>query len=395
MTQRRGHNEGTIFRREGKLRRDGTRGPTMYVSQLTFEGTDGRKHRKTLYGQTRKEVQDKLEEARLERRQGRLTPSARQTVSEYLDAWLQVVEHSVRYSAFVSYKQQVRRLKPYIGDVRLDHLKPAHVQQAYADLQGRGLSARSVQLAHVVLHNALKQAVQLDLIPRNPTELVKAPRPVRHEMKTLTAEQADHLFRHTEDDRWHTLWIVLCTTGLRLGEGLGLRWKDIDLAGRMLTVQRAVQRQTGKGLILVEPKTAMSRRSVHLTTIACDSLRIHRTTQLAQRLALGARWEDRDMVFASELGRPLDPSVVSRRFQVTLRSCGLQPVRLHDLRHTAATLMLREGVHPRIVQEMLGHVSISVTLDTYSHVLPTMHREAVSKLDDLFAVGGLSGRSRG
>jgi integrase len=204
-------------------------------------------------------------------------------------------------------------------------------------------------------------------------------------MRTLTAEQADILFEGTKGESLHTLWIVLCTTGLRLGEALGLKWVDVDLNTRCLVVCRALQRQTGKGLVFVEPKTAMSRRTVQLTDFACEALREHRVQQLEYRLTIGPAWRQNDMIFASHLGTPLDPSMVSHRFPKVLDSLNLPRIRVHDLRHTTASLMLREGVHPRVVQEMLGHSTISITLGTYSHVLPTMHREAADKLGELFA----------
>jgi integrase len=177
----------------------------------------------------------------------------------------------------------------------------------------------------------------------------------------------------------------MATTGLRIGEALGLGWDDVNTEARTLRVRRAIQRQTGKGLVFIEPKSAQSRRTIDLTQTAIEALHKHRTSQLESRLQLGVRWRNHDMVFCSQVGTPLDPMNTYHRFQKALQESGLPRMRQHDLRHTAATLMLSEGIHPRIVQEMMGHSSITLTLATYSHVMPTLQREAAEKLEAAFA----------
>jgi len=176
----------------------------------------------------------------------------------------------------------------------------------------------------------------------------------------------------------------LASTGMRIGEALGLTWEDVDLDERTLRVRRAIQRQKGKGLVMIEPKTAKGRRTVALTPTATRALRVHRSRQLEHRLRIGNMWEEHNLIFPSEVGRPLDPNNVYHRFQRTLLSIGLPKMRLHDLRHTAATLMMAEGIPPRVVQEMLGHANIRITLDTYSHVMPTMQHEAAEKMEEAF-----------
>lgn len=231
----------------------------------------------------------------------------------------------------------------------------------------------------------MRQAVKLGLIARDPTDAVTPPRRGRHELSVLSAEQAGQLFEITEGEPMHALWVTLASTGLRIGEALALRWSDVNLEDRTLTVQRAAQRQPGKGVVFIQPKTAAGRRTVNLTHTAADALRTHRTRQLELRLQLGSEWQDNDLVFCAELGTPLDGSNVYHRLQRDLDRAGLPRMRLHDLRHTAATLMLVEGVNPKVVQEMLGHANVTLTLATYSHVLPTLQRDATDRLDSAFS----------
>jgi integrase len=331
-------------------------------------------------------VQDRLKELARQREHGLLIASVDQLVGDFLARWLEdTVRNSVRPKTYDSYELNVRRLQPLIGSIRLISLSPAHVQSAYGALLRRGLSARSVHHAHAVLHRALKQAVLWDMIARNPTDAASRPRPVRTEMKTLSVDEVRRLFEASEDDRFHALWVILATTGVRLGEALGLRWEDVDLAGGRMMVKRALQRQRGKGLVFVEPKTGRSRRTIHLAQRAVSALGRQKRLQAEERLISGPEWQEHGLVFATDVGRPVEGGQVNWRFHKALKSAGLPDMRVHDLRHTAATILLTLGVHPKIVQEMLGHSTVTLTLDTYSHVAPALHAEAASQLDRLFA----------
>ena len=380
--RRRGNGEGTLYRRT-----DGRWGAT-----ITLE--DG--SRKTYYGRNRREVQDRLKEIARARDLGLLVASADQLTGEYLVRWLEdSVLHSVRPKTYDSYELNVRRLQPLIGSVRLGSLSPAHVQSAYGALLRRGLSARSVHHAHAVLHKALKQAVLWNLIPRNPTEAASRPRPAQTEMQTLNEDEVRRLFEASVEDPMHALWVLLATTGLRLGEALGLKWDDLDSQGGRLAVRRALQRQRGAGLVFVEPKTGKSRRTVHLAAGTIRVLSEHRQRQRRARLRNGTTWQEGNLVFCTESGLPLEGGQVSWRFHKALEAAGLPRIRVHDLRLTAATLLLTRGVHPKVVQEMLGHSTITLTLDTYSHVAPALHAEAAAEMEALFsesaswAAGGL------
>jgi len=369
--RRRGNGEGTLYRRS-----DGRWGATVTLD-------DG--GRKTYYGHSRMQVQDRLKELARQRDQGLLIASADQLTGDFLARWLEdTVRNSVRPKTYDSYELNVRRLQPLIGSVRLGSLSPAHVQGAYGALLRRGLSARSVHHAHAVLHRALKQAVLWNMIARNPTDAASRPRPVRTEMKTLSEDEVRRLFETTEDDRMHALWVLLVTTGLRLGEALGLRWDDLDPESGRLAVRRALQRQRGNGLVFVEPKTGKSRRTVHLAAGTLRVLSEHRQRQREARLLNGPAWQEGNLVFCTDIGRPLEGGQVSWRFHKALGLAGLPRIRLHDLRHTAATILLTRGVHPKVVQEMLGHSTVTLTLDVYSHVVPALHAEAAAQMDAVF-----------
>jgi integrase len=244
------------------------------------------------------------------------------------------------------------------------------------------LSPRTVQYVHVTLHSALKQAVMDGLIPRNPTEAVKPPQVRRKEMKPLTPEQVKVLLEAACGDRLEALYVLAVTTGLRQGELLGLRWEDVDLEAGTLQVRRTLV--TAKdGPQLTAPKTKGSRRTVRLTQSALNALRSHLKRQLGEIDRAGSLWREHGLMFASETGDPLDRRyITTHRFKPLLRRAGLPKIRFHDVRHTCVTLLLGRNVNPKIVSEMLGHASIAITLDTYSHVLPNMQSEAAKAIDD-------------
>ena len=341
--------------------------------------------RKTVYGATRAEVQTKLRQLLDARDRGVTVTSAERTVADYLDQWLEnTAKPSVRHATYLNYALNVRRLKEEIGWLRLSELGPAHVQRAYGNLLKSGLSAHSVIQAHVVLHRALREAVLWGLVLRNATDGVSRPRIERAEIRTLSQAQVKKLFESTKGDRLHALWVLLATTGLREGEALGLRWSDIDLKAGRLSVRRSLQRQKGRGMVFVEPKTNRSRRVVYLAAGTTEVLKNHRHDQAEERLQLGGRWKADDLVFTSIHGQPLQQGLVSWSLHQALEKAGLPRIRVHDLRHTAATHLLEKGVHPKVVQELLGHSTIMVTLDTYSHVAPALHAEVAERMQDLF-----------
>jgi integrase len=310
--------------------------------------------------------------------QGLPVSSRNQTLSEFLAAWLDVARHRVRPSTYDSYGLNVRRISGELGKVPLVRLSPVGIQDAYRRLSGQGLSDYSVLQVHRTLHRALDRAFHWGLIPRNPASLVLPPRPRKREMSALTSEQLIRLFESTLGERLHALWILLGTAGLRRGEALGLEWIDVDLDAGRVSVRQTLQRRRGAGFVLVAPKTPRSRRSVLLTELAMAALLEHRCRQVA-RFGSAPRF-----VFTNRIGGPMDGSRATIGLAKALLAAGLPRVRVHDLRHTTASVLLEVGIHPKVVQDLLGHSTIAVTLDTYSHVAPGLHREAVQRLDLLF-----------
>jgi len=306
------------------------------------------------------------------------------TVAQYLESWLQSASLSLRPKTQRQYEQIARQhIGPTIGELMLADLQPDHIQSLYSAKLEHGASPSTVRILHAVLHRALSRAVRWGLIDRNPTDAVDRPRLRRKEMKTLTAEQVRCLLAAARASRLETVLCLAVTTGLRQGELLGLRWSDLDWRTGHLRVQRQVQRIGGQGLVFGEPKSASGRRVVVLGPAMIGRLRTYQERQALEKIVAGGRWQENGLVFPSTIGTPMEARNLVRSFKALLKEAGLPEIRFHDLRHTAATLMLQEGVHPKIVQERLGHSQISLTLDIYSHVLPTMQEEAARKLDSL------------
>jgi len=369
MAKRRGNKEGTIYQRK-----DG-----RWCAQVSLDG-----RRLTHYAKTQRECREWLRDIQAQIEEGLTIDGARASLGEYLEQWLEVTKQSLRPKTWKQYSQIARQhILPGLGNIRLRDLRPDHVQSLYAAKQKAGTSASTVRLIHAVLHKALAQALKWGLVTRNVSDAVNKPKPRREEMKVLDADQARALLKAAEGERLEALYHVAVTTGLRQGELLGLRWSDLDWDAGRLQVQRQLQRISGQGLVFNEPKSSAGRRLVKLGPTVLEKLREHHQRQEQERLFAGDRWHEHDLIFPSTIGTPLEPRNLLRDFKGLLQSAGLPEIRFHDLRHTAATLMLQKDVHPKVVQERLGHSSITLTLDTYSHVLPSMQEDAADKLDAL------------
>jgi len=339
--------------------------------------------RKYFYAKTKREAQEKLEEARLRQRQGHDLGLPRQTVADYLDDWLKTKRSTIRASTYDNYSANVERLREHIGAMKLDALRASHIDDCYRVLSEQGLKAHSVAQTHRVLRTAMRHAVKSDRLLKSPTLAASPPRAQRREMKTLSPEQVQQLFESTQTHRLHALWVLLATTGLRVGEAGALIWEDIDPEAGRLSVRNTLTRRKGHGLEVGPAKTDRSRRTVRLTSSTVAALRHHRDRQNFERQNAAELWTDLGLVFCTEIGAVLDTSTVHRNLQKCLSAAGLPKVRTHDLRHTAATLQLSMGTHPKVVQEMLGHSSIAVTMDIYSHVMPGMQEQAAERMEAL------------
>ncbi len=373
---KRGNGEGSITRlKDGR-----------YQARYTVHTATGAK-RRAVYGKTRKEAAEKLATALADQSRGIVVDDKKLTVGEYLDSWLSdAVRGTVRESTFSRDKYLVtNHIQPTLGRVKLKSLNALHVQCLYRDRLDSGLSGSTVQKVHHVLHKALSQAVRWDLIARNPADAVKAPTATPKEMHPLSAEQTRHLLETAGGDRLEALYVVAIHTGMRRGELLGLKWEDMDLDSPNATVRvrRTITRK-GKGgsYTFGEPK-AKSRRTIRLTHRAVEVLSSHRARQAQEKLKAGSLYQDQGLVFAGERGGLINPSNLrNRSFKPLLERAGLPQITFHDLRHTCASLLFQRNVHPKFVQELLGHASVAITLDTYSHMLPGMGGEAADAMAD-------------
>jgi integrase len=369
---RRGHGEGSIYRRK-----DG-----RYAAAITLEN----RKRKTFYGKTRREVQEKLNAALHEQKRGMLATGPQQLLKTYLENWLeQAYKPTVKLNTYVQYRSVIRHhLVPAFGNIPVQKLTPEKIRAFYRQKIDEGSKPRTVGLIHATLHRALEDAVKQGLVARNVAKLVSPPRIDRYDAHTLTVEQAEKLLEAARGSRLDALLILALTTGMRRGELLALRWDDIDFKQGLVSVHRTMTRVGGYGYVEGEPKTRSSRRRIVLPGVALEALRMHRIQQEQIRVNAGEKWQDKGLVFCDGYGGFFSPDMVLRRFDKLLDEAGLPHMRFHDLRHSAATILLVAGVHPKVVQERLGHSTVAMTLDVYSHVLPSMQQEAAEKVDDLF-----------
>lgn len=369
--KRRGRGEGSVF-----IRKDG-----IWCGSITtgYNG-QGKRLRRYVYAGSKADVLEKLTRLQGDVLNGTLGEPSRLTMRGFLQRWLEdAARPAVRPATYRLYAGVIRlHTGPRLGGILLSRLTPVHVQGLLTSLEKDGASPRLRQIVYGVMHRALGQALKWGMVPRNVCDAIVKPRAPRPTMRVLTEEQVARLLGAAKDDRLYALYVLSVTTGMRQGEMLGLHWDDVDLRGAAVHVRHQLQENNGHP-ILAEPKTARARRRVDLPEIAVQSLRDHRARMLAEG-------HPHNLVFCDTGGQPLRKSnLVRRSFQPLLRRAELPSIRFHDLRHTAATLLLSQGVHPKVVQERLGHAQVSITLDTYSHVLPSMGKEAAAKLDSLFA----------
>jgi integrase len=339
---------------------------------------------------TRREAQTAMSKVAVAVEERTHFASSRLTLREYLSKeWLPAIEHTIRPTTYRSYVAHVEcHVLPALGSVQLQKLSPAQINALYAKLgrsgkrNGQGLTALSVRHVHAVLHRAFKDAVRWGRLARNPADLADPPRVAAHghELRTWSAEQLAAFLNSQHDDRLYALWHTLAMTGLRRGEALGLRWEDVDLEAGRLCVRRALV-PCGKEVLVSEPKTACGRRVVALDPQTVAVLKGQAARQLQEQQDAG--WTETGLVFTNEDGQALHPWAVSRFFRAAVKRALLPEIRLHDLRHTHATLALQAGIHPKVVSERLGHATVSITLDTYSHAIPAMQEEAAVRIANL------------
>ena len=374
--------KGCIIERNGSLRLKVSLGKNPQTGK--YES-----YYETFHG-NRTEAQKRLRQVLTELDKGIFAKPGKATLGEYLKSWL--LDYcspnlSPRTQELYSYICE-KHVLPTLGNIPLVDLRPQHLQRLYAEKVSAGLSNRTVQLIHVTLHKALKNAVKSGLLVRNITESVDTPKIQNREMRVMSETDLHIFLEYARNTPYYALFYTSLFTGMRRAELLALRWSDVDLELCQLSVTRSMQYIGGVApenrVSFREPKTAKSKRSIALSPSTVITLREHKAKQTELRQSLGyAPPLDNDLIFGHYDGSPLLPNSVTHAWIKLVRRCGLRGIRLHDARHTHASLLLKQGVHPKIVQERLGHGSIQITLDLYSHIAPGLQQAAANKFDDI------------
>ncbi len=365
---------GRVFKRQG--------GYAFRVDLGPDPSTGQRRQVQRQGFRTKREAEEALDERLASIRAGATATPSSATLGEFLDEWLQGQTSRLKETTWESYRIVVDRVNKRIGKVKLQALTPLELERFYRLLEESGgrrggpLSVKSVRNTHTVLRKALSDAERLGLVIRNPAATARPPSDQPKEQKTWSSDELRDFLGAAAEDRLYGLYVLLATTGMRRGEALGLRWRDLDLDGAELHVLQTLVSINYKP-VFSTPKTKRSRRLIYLDDDTIGVLRAHRGRQREERLAAGPDWDGQhDLVFSDELGGPLNPDWVSREFRTQVRQAMVPDIRLHDLRHTYATLALKGGIHPKVVSDRLGHATVGITLGLYSHVTPAIGRDA-------------------
>ncbi len=350
----------------------------------------GNKKYKTGYFKTERDAERARRRWLNELEQGKLVTAKDQLLQDYMLYWLDIKQASLREVTLSLYERMLRlHIHPTLGQVKLQKVTGDMIQLLYSKMLKDGYSHNSVRLVHRIINCALNDAVKWKKIPSNPAKEVSQPRQRKHEMHVLDLEQAKIFLEAAKKSRFDCLLTLALVVGMRRGELLALRWSDVDLDRAQLRVHRSLSYfpdpKTKHNKFKEEKaKTAAGERMINLPAFVVESLRQHRKQQDEERLKCGDAWLDYDLVFCTLHGSYLDPSMVFDKFKEILKEAGLPDMRFHDLRHSAATILLSMGVNVKIIQELLGHGSVTITLDIYSHVLPSMQQVVMEDLNSRY-----------
>lgn len=376
---------------KGHVRKRGDK--WCFVVELPRDEVTGKRRQKWFSGfNTKKEAQQSMIEKLREIQTGLLVDTTEMTVAEYMQYWLEnYAKTSTRHTTFNVYVQRTNRyVISMIGRLKLKDLKAMHLQRMYADLlrdgakyRTGGISPMTIRHIHGMMHKALENAVRWQIVPRNVAQMVELPRVEKKDTVVLTKDQVQDLVASAKDHELYILILLAVTTGMRYAEICGLPWTAIDLEKRTIHVRQQLVRTKGE-YRLTEPKTKSSERIISLSESLVAPLRRHKADQAQKKLLIGPSYNRDGLVCCRpEDGQPYSATPVRRKFRNVLEKAGLPDIRIHDLRHTVATLLLEQGVHPKVVSELLGHANIGITLDRYSHVSMTMQKEAVDSLESV------------
>jgi integrase len=367
---------GSVFRRPDR------KGGKEWVAQIILENGSTRQR----YFYTQAEADEALNEMLYEQKRGMLATGSRQKLADLLNWWLDEVQRQrLRESSYIRYRYALdKHILPALGDMQLQKLTTHMLQSFYNSKQKEHQSPSSIQTMHKVLHKALDYAVHIRLLSYNPSDHVSLPRQVKRKVKPLTLEQARHLLHVAQGSSLEGFLTLVLATGLRHGELVALRWDDVDLEKGSVYVHRTASYQGKSRILEGDAKTASSERVIPISHTVCQRLAAHKVRQNEQRLKAGLAWEDHHLVFCNRKGGILIGANTRTQFYRLVKKADLPPMHIHDLRHTASTLFRSMGVDLKVVQEILGHSQVDMTLNVYSHVLPSMQTAALEKIDRLF-----------
>jgi len=369
--KRRGHNEGSVYFDDSRNR---------WVAAISISLGKCKK----FYFEKKQDAIKKKNEALRELEQGTLATGTQRRLGEYLDDWLENIHKSkLRIGTYVNYKKKVRYIADGLGDVWIQKLTPEHVQGFLQKELDKGLSSKTVHEIHGVLRVALKKAVRWGIVSRNVCDVVDPPVIVSREAVPLSVEQARTSLKHVRGHRLEVLLAMAIVTGMRRGELLALHWSDVDFDRHRLLVLHSVDYIAGYGYVVGKPKTAAGKRWISFPAFLLDMLKQHQIQQSELRNT-AKKWEDHGLVFPNLSGGYLHPNHMGEKFRKVLKVSGLPDIHFHDLRHSAATILLSMGVNIKVIQELLGHSDIAITLGVYGHLLPSMQQAVVDTWDGMF-----------
>jgi len=393
MTKKKSNGEGSIYKRnDGK-----------WCAQLTIgvDPSTGKLKRKFFYGKTKKEVHEKMINVQSKLLTGSYVESTKLTLSDWLYTWLDTYKkNDLRARTYQSYEYLIRiHINPHLGNIQLKNLNHEQIQNFYNFLSSKGridgkggLSPKTIKNIHTLLHEVLEKAVQTQKIYTNVAKTANLPKKENKEIKILSKDDQLLFLKVVNSNRLGIAFIVSLATGLRVGELLGLRWEDVDMDNNILNVNQTIGRvklfdensSVKSKLAFGEPKTAAGKRSVSIPPCVTEQLKKHKKKQNEERLVFDGVFNEHNLVFCSQIGIPIDPKNLDRTFKSLLKKAELEKTNLHALRHTYATRLLEANEHPKTVQELLGHSTISTTLDIYSHVNSELKHSAAKKIEHLF-----------
>jgi integrase len=361
--KRRANNEGSLFFSDSEK---------CWIGEIVLP--DGRKKRKR--SKKQQVVREWLLQQRDAIRDNLLIDNEHLTLADFLDRYMaDVAAHNLRPKTIEAYESLIRiHIRPALGSLKLSQLRPDHLQSLYSEKRKSGLSNRTVQFIHSILHKTLDQALKWGLVLRNVADLVEKPTVKRKAPVIWTTEQVRVFLSAVRDHRFYPIYVLALAGGFREGEVLAIHYKDVDWENGIINVTHAIQYLIGKGVVLTEPKTDKGRRPVPLPEYAMKVLKAHADSQN----------RNQGFIFVTSNGTPFSPRNLVRHFKEVIETTGLPEIRFHDLRHYHASYLLSQGINPKVVQERLGHSTILLTLDTYSHTIPSLQKEAAVKAGEMF-----------